>query len=207
MKINLRQGIVRYQKDTQNNQQFLLETSTGIDLITTNDPTIVSFAHKNRNYLYTEKRSVRNAWIGPFESNKDYWLYWDLDVKTGVRTFGHTTIPPIVDSNAPKNPPIDQHWFDTETDMMMVYNGATFKERIRVFAAKYTDGTVIDSYFGNSLFGGSQIGVNSVVSYYPYAQLKILAITTRSGVWFSSPETQQLLRSIIGAVTNRPHPP
>ncbi len=163
MKINLRQGIVRYQKDTQNNQQFLLETSTGIDLITTNDPTIVSFAHKNRNYLYTEKRSVRNAWIGPFESNKDYWLYWDLDVKTGVRTFGHTTIPPIVDSNAPKNPPIDQHWFDTETDMMMVYNGVRFKERIRVFAAKYTDGTVIDSYFGNSLFGGSQIGVNSMV--------------------------------------------
>ena len=59
MKIPFRQGIVRHQTDTQGSQQFLLEQTSTIDLIAENDPTIIAFAHKSKDYIVTEKRSVR----------------------------------------------------------------------------------------------------------------------------------------------------
>lgn len=157
MKIPFRQGIVRHQTDIQGNQQFLLEQSDAIDLIAVNDPTIVTFAHKSKNYVITEKRSVPNAWVGPFVQGNDYWLYWDIDVKTGLRTFGHTTLEPTFGLNQPANPVVDQHWFNTRTNTMTVFNGASFKDRIRVFAAKYSNATLIESFSGGSVFDGTQI--------------------------------------------------
>ena len=160
MKLSFRQGIVRHQKDTYGNQQFLLEQSEGIDLITENDPTTITFAHKDRNYVYVEKRSVPLAWTGPFaQDGTNYWLYWDLDLVTGVRTFGHTTLEPLVGPTAPLPAAIDQHWFDTATNTMKVFNGASYKERVRVFASKYVNGTVIQSHTGGNVFEGSQVGL------------------------------------------------
>ncbi|MFY0656243.1 MAG: DUF2190 family protein [Neptunomonas phycophila] len=160
MKLSFRQGIVRHQKDPQGTQQFLLEQSDSIDLIAVNDPTTITFAHKNRNYVFTEKRSVPSAWTGPFaKDGTDYWLFWDLDVVTGIRTFGHTTLEPIVGPTQPTSAAVDQHWFDTSTNTMKVFNGASFKERLRVFAAKYTDGTVITAFNGGTVFEGSQVGL------------------------------------------------
>jgi hypothetical protein len=161
MRLPFRQGIVRYQTD--NNlptpaPAFLQQSSGGstLDLIIAPDPTIITFAHGNdHDYLFEETLSVIQAWTGPFISGTDYWVYWDIDVLTAARTFGHTTIQPVSSNQMPSAPVENMHWFDKTNNLMKVYTNGFFVETLRVFAAKYASGTVIQYY---QL--GSQVGLN-----------------------------------------------
>lgn len=165
MKVPFRQGIVSYQTDASSSMQFLVSGPGGVTLYVSPTPTIVTFAHGNANYLFTESRTIENAWAGDF-ANKDSWLYWDLNIKTGVRTFGSTVRAPIAAPSAPSNPVMGQHWFDTVSTTMYEWVGA-WNPVIRVFAAKYKGGSTFESMstVPTSLsFSGSQVSNTKVVN-------------------------------------------
>ena len=161
MKIPFRQGIIRYQKDKAGNQGFLQKASIGnaINLLAGTDPTLVTIAQRRTNYLIEERVTVLNAWSN-FQAGTDYWLFIDIDMVTGVRTFGSTLVAPTYGPIAPATPQIDQHWFDTNSLVMCmkVYNGTAFVEKLRVFIAKYQQGAVIIPQAV-----GSQIAQNGTV--------------------------------------------
>lgn len=157
MQLSFRQGVV----DAPVN--FLQQNGTTVDLnITHPNQVIVTFADGTTNYLYIEKTTITNAWTGPFVSGPaTYWLYWDIDIRTGIRTFGHTELEPVTQLTAPSSPSNDQHWFDTTTNTMKVFNVTTGRwiKRIRVFAAKLVGGSIIEGMIGPSTFEGSQVGL------------------------------------------------
>ena len=98
MRINFRQGIVSHQSN------FLVKNNLGhIDVIASNKPLTLTIAHRNTNYTFTEDRNVTSAWKGPFNSQIDYWLYWNFNPLTFERTFGYTTLEPVAQSVAPGN--------------------------------------------------------------------------------------------------------
>jgi hypothetical protein len=156
MKLPFRQGIVRYQSDTNGAPSFLERSNGGasIDLMVIATPTTVSFAHRTTDYLHEESVTISEAWTG-FVSNTDYWLYLDIDILSGTRTFGHTTVEPTFGPTAPPTPLIEHHWFDTNENITKVWNNITWVERVRVFVAKYDEGAVIQS-----MAPGSQVGIS-----------------------------------------------
>lgn len=161
MQISFRQGIVRYQSDVAGNPTFLRRTfqsgNTFVDLIVSPNPTLVAFADGTEDYLFEERETIPQAW-GPFSDNQDYWLYWDIDLQTAVRTFGATTLEPITSSREPFRPQQDQHFFDLRDFTQKVFIGRRFTRRIRVFAAKLENGRVLKP------FGlGTQVNINSPV--------------------------------------------
>jgi phage-related tail fiber protein len=162
MKLKFRQGLVRCQTDNNNNPLFLQRTGHAVSLVVSPTPTIVTFAHTDTDYLYTEGKNVPSAWLGPFLADKDYWLYWDLNIITGLRTFGHTLRAPITSRTPPAQPLVDQHWFDLNTTSMRVWNGNVWNTVIRVFACKYALGTVFETMLKplSKQFTGSQVSLN-----------------------------------------------
>ena len=166
MRIAFRQGIVSYQTDSQGTMQFLQPSSGGVTLLASTTPTLIAFAQYSSNYLLTERNTVVNAWPGPFDPSKSYWLYWDINLKTGVRTFGSTTLQPIISPpfTSVMDPAMDQHWFNTDNHSMYVWVGY-WKSVVRVFAAKYNGGGVFVSMSNNApLFAGTQVGLNYSVN-------------------------------------------
>lgn len=160
MRVSFRQGIVQYQVDNQNNQNFLLATDTGVSLLANDKPFIATFAHKDANYLLEERTSITNAWAGPFVAQTQYWLWIDIHPVTGAVTFGATTLAPQVGLYAPTNPQKDQHWYDTTQYEMKVWNGYGWHPVIRVFAGSIIGGAQSFLPLGsNSSYGGSQINV------------------------------------------------
>lgn len=155
MQVQFRQGIARYQTDVLNTPTFLQNSVSGnyVDLIVSPDPTIIIFAHRTANYVVEEIRTVTQAW-GPIGTITTY-LYWDVNMLTGVLTRGATTQPPIYAGTPPTTPINDQHWFDTTETVMRVWNGTKWVEKIRVFAGYVTSGGIIHPY----LFG-TQAGIN-----------------------------------------------
>jgi len=160
MLVTFSQGIVSHQTDLLGTQQFLLQTGGNVTLSISPDPTILAFAHRDTHYLFTESITVANAWIGPFVSGTDYYLYWDINLSTGIRTFGNTLFEPVTASVAPINPPIDLHWYNTTTRIMQYWNGSSWVEVLRVFATKYESATNFISMSINSpAFIGTQVGI------------------------------------------------
>lgn len=160
MRVSFRQGIIKYPY-TGSLQQFLLAAGGYVSLSAANGVTQVAFAHRSTNYLLTESASVSNAW-GPLASG-DNWLYWDLDLRTGIRTFGFTTIAPTYGTSAPVGVE-GLHWFNTATTTMYVYQSGQWREVIRVFAAKVNGGTSVFTGLGSTpgaLYAGSQVGINT----------------------------------------------
>lgn len=160
MILTFSQGIVSHQTDLLGTQQFLLQTGGNVTLNVSPDPTVLAFAHRDTHYLFTESITVANAWLGPFSSGTDYYLFWDINLSTGIRTFGHTLLEPVTSSSPPLNPPVDLHWYDTTKRIMKYWNGVSWVEVLRVFAAKYESATNFISMSINSpAFVGTQVGI------------------------------------------------
>lgn len=161
MRISFRQGIVRYQTDVADNPTFLRRTFQGgdtyVDLIVSPEPTLVAFADGTEDYLFEERETINQAW-GPFSDTQDRWLYWDIDLQTGIRTFGSTTLEPITSDREPFRPNQDQHFFDLRDFTQKVYIGRRFTRRIRVFAAKLENGAVLKPFSP-----GTQVNLNTPV--------------------------------------------
>lgn len=91
MRLTFRQGVVSHQSGG-----FLyLNGNSNVDLDATNRPAVITIAHSNVDYLWSEDASIDDAWVGPFGSNTYYWLYWDFDPLTFTRSFGYTTLEPV----------------------------------------------------------------------------------------------------------------
>lgn len=157
MRIPFRQGLVRVPAT------FLQVAAGKVSLVlSTNESVVATFADGAANYLTTERLPIPNAWTGPFVSGTDYWLFIDINTITGQRTFGHTVYSPVVGDAAPTTPLIDQHWFDTATNTMKVWSGNNWMRRVRVFAAKLQQGSVLVSMSVNSpVYTGTQTGSTS----------------------------------------------
>lgn len=164
MNIDFQQGIITY-PSSGSIQRFLIPgtTSSYVTLSTDDGRTDITFAHQTENYLFTEASNTIDAW-GPLPPVTDVWLYWDLDSLTAVRTFGFTSLTPLISGTQPIAPTNDQHWFDTSSKQMKVYVSAnsTWRNVIRVFAAKYNNGVFTPLGFGypSKPFAGSQVGIS-----------------------------------------------
>lgn len=147
MKLTFRQGIVRHQSDVSGNPTFLQRSAANgqfVDLVVSPTPTILAFAHREGTYLVEELKTVPNAW-GPLSSATSY-LYWDVNLLNASLTRGITLLPPIYSPIAPNNPAADQHWFNTAENLMRVWNGSKWVEKIRVFAGFVSSGSIVQSY-------------------------------------------------------------
>ena len=91
MRLTFRQGVVSH----QTGGFLFLNGSGNVDLDASNRPAVVTIAHRGVDYLWSEDADYDDAWIGPFASNVYYWLYWNFDPLTFVRTFGYTTLEPV----------------------------------------------------------------------------------------------------------------
>lgn len=157
MLIDFRQGLVRAPAN------FLMKNGTAVSLqVPPSDTVIAAIADGTADYLISEKQTIVNAWPGPFVAGTDYWLYWDIHLVTGARSFGHTKLEPFEGPTPPHTPQADQHWFDTSTKLMKVYNATTnrWTRVIRVFACHYSQGGVLIGMGANSGFTGTQAGLN-----------------------------------------------
>lgn len=171
-RITFRQGILRHGK-APNQVFFLQQNGQYVDLVVSPDPTIIAFADGTKDYLYTENTTINSAW-GPFTIGQEYWLYWDIDRVSGIRTFGYTTIAPIYSETAPTSPLLGQMWFDLKPSsptymQMLEYNGSRWVPVLRVFAAKYFNNQFFSPIDGVSLesnFEGTQVGSRGNTAVY-----------------------------------------
>jgi PKD repeat protein len=157
VRTTFRQGIARYQTDINGTPTFLQKSTLGsqfIDVIVSPDPTVIVFAHYNANYVVEEAKTIRSAW-GPFPTSATAYLYWDIDLLTAQLTRGFTLLPPVFTGVQPSPAALDQHWFDSINNVMKVWNGNKWIDKIRVFAATYASSAVIKPY---PL--GTQAGIN-----------------------------------------------
>lgn len=156
MRISFRQGIVAAPPS------FLTTNGATVNLTIASPTTVqVAFADGLSNYLHTERTTVASAWVGPFVSGTNYWLYWDINPVTGIRTFGHTLLDPVEAASAPLSPASDQHWFDMTANKMKVWNALAGRwvSKIRVFAGMYQNGSLFVSMSINApSFIGTQVG-------------------------------------------------
>lgn len=158
MLIGFRQGLVRAPAN------FLSRNGATVSLqVPPNDTVIATILDGDTDYLISEKQSITSAWAGPFVANTNYWLYWDIHLVTGVRTFGYTTLDPSEGPTAPASPQNNQHWFDTTVNQTKVYITAInrWSRVIRVFAAQYSGGAVFTSLSTSQNFTGTQVGINT----------------------------------------------
>ena len=169
MRLSFRQGIARYQTDASSNPIFLQRSSGGgnfVDLIVSPDPTMIAFAHRDSNYLVEELKSVINAW-GPITTQTTY-LFWDINLLTGAITRGITLFPPMYTGTPTSSPVIDQHWYDTTENVMRVWSGIKWVEKIRVFSGYVTSGAILHPYRIGSQAGiiGDFDGGNIILDSY-----------------------------------------
>jgi len=158
-RLSFRQGIVRHQTDSNNNPTFLHKVGNYVSLIVSPDFTIINLICGTKDYLYTEHLTQVNAW-GPFTPGIDAFLYWDINVLTGVRTFGSTTFDPVAAAEPPQIPSVGQMWFDTSFNIWYEWSGSSWTVIVRVFAAQLINGTQLSSMSIRSPeFVGTQVGL------------------------------------------------
>lgn len=158
MRIPFRQGLIKV-----NQSSFLNVKSTFVDLVVGDSPLLLTLSAGSKDYLWAESTTVVNAW-GPFTTGQDCWLYWDIDARTAVRTFGVTTSAPVSSSVLPSSPVLNQHWYDSTSKQMKVWVGSSWQAKNRVFACKLANGSVPVSLSTNApSFTGTQVGDSSQV--------------------------------------------
>jgi len=176
MQIPFRQGIVQCSQDTLGQPTFLQKIGNDIFISTTGGPLLATFSQSTSEYLLRERDNAQFvAWIGPFLTTLNYWLYWDLNVINGVKTYGATIHQPISGSITPSNPPLDQHFFSTIDHKMYVWNGTSWVNKIRVFAGLLPNTQITNQY---ALIGGNSVNKKFYVAGNITATLTIGDVVT-----------------------------
>ncbi len=183
MQVPFRQGILSGQTDGLGHGNFLALTAGGyVDHVVSPISTYLNFAFKGTDYLLSVTTTKVNAW-GPFTNNSEtVYLYWDISLRDAQLTYGSTLSNPVYMAAAPMSPAVDTHWFDTGNKVMKVWNGASWIEKIRVFAGQVVNAnTVIHQEFG------SQVEIDTPVdSGYIMFDSQGLPIRTSAGYFFTS---------------------
>lgn len=145
MLIQFRQGIVQAGQVPL----FISGTAPNINLVASFSlPVIITFAQGDDNYLFQETNNVTPAWTGVPASA---YLYWDIDLKTGIRTFGYTTLAPFVGPSPPPSPSNGQMWYDTINFIQNVFNFGAWNPKLRVFAATVSGGVPVAHAVGTQI--------------------------------------------------------
>jgi hypothetical protein len=219
MKLPFRHGIVQYSVDNNKVPTFLYadNSSNYVALSTSDSNVLLTFAHGDADYLYEEQNSTNFAW-GPFENHTTYWLFWDLNLLTGERTFVTSTAKPGYSANIPENPLVGQYWFcladhlityhDTRLNADMekpirancayVWNGSFWAEKIRLLAGSFYNGEVT----ANSL--GTQVGLETPCSagYIEYSDYDTPSARANSaGVYRFVTSESKFVRSDLPTVS------
>jgi hypothetical protein len=195
MYTQFRQGILQYSPP-----DLIYINGNSADLIVDDWPVIVTFSAGTKNYLWIEKQPVINAWH-PILPSQTQWLFWDIDMRTGARTFGYTLIQPVVSAVPPVSPVTDLHWLDTTANIIKVWSGNSWRQRIRVFACKVINGAVIQSMGADApLFTGSQMGVSGTTTsgYIVYDNITNKPIIASDGTFITT-EDQLHVQSVADA--------
>lgn len=162
MQVPYRQGIVQCPKDFTNTPNFLQLISGTVYISTQTSPLFVTFSQGPSEYLMQEEaNSLIAAFPGPFISTLSYWFYWDLNVITGLKTYGYTNLEPFYGPVQPSNPAIGQHWFSTSEFKQFYWNGTIWVNVIRVFAGKLQNTQVTNTY--------ALVAVNTVLKIFSVA--------------------------------------
>lgn len=171
MIINYRQGLIKSQVDASGVPTYLNKSATNgyVDLYINASVVVLAFAHRNTDYIYEEGTTVLRAW-GPFTSavGVKNWLFWDIDINTGLRSFGSTLYQPIVSDTAPVSPLTDQHWFDIGSSTMKVWYDFSWHEKIRCFAGVYSGGQIVDPYYVTVTTTSTVNGVEVIDTSHEY---------------------------------------
>ena len=153
MKVSFRQGIIKHQSPS-----FLEVHPTSVSLLASTAPLYVTIAFGTKNLLHSELSDVPNAWTD-IVPDSDQWLYIDLDVRTGARTFGVTSPEPIISTVEPLDPTQNQHWFDLTSSQMKVWDVNVWVRKIRIVVCLLENGVLPVSLSDNlTVFSGTQIG-------------------------------------------------
>src|SRR5665213_848035 len=111
MLIQFRQGLVRANQVPP----FIVANGTTVNLVASFlQPVILDFALGTEDILFQETNNITSAWSG-LPATGTVYLYWDINLKTGIRTFGFTTLAPFVGPNPPPSPVNGQMWYNTTT--------------------------------------------------------------------------------------------
>src|SRR6185312_139830 len=183
MFVPFRQGIVA----TQASPNFLLMHNNNVTLNADSASTVVSFAYQTVDYVYIENQTVVDAWVGPFSGSTIYWLYWDIDLDTGIRTFGYTTINPLGFGNSPPPIPLTgQHFFFYSSNTMCVWDGNSWVPVLRVFAGQINLGQNLVPYTLGTQINLNQSGYQGTLVFdetgSPYKNKRNFFLTTESVV-------------------------
>jgi hypothetical protein len=152
MLLNFRQGVVRGEKNLNGTPRYLAMSPSGVDVVVDQAYLILALSHGTTNYLLQETRSVAGAWPSPFPSGTAY-LYVDLSLQTGVRTFGYTRRRPSTGFTEPPNAGEGDHWFNASTNTMMLrLASGKWIPKVRLFLGEVSNGATLLTYgFGSSV--------------------------------------------------------
>jgi hypothetical protein len=167
MLINFRQGIIRA-RSVSNIPDFLTWNNTfgTVDINITEPYLLACASFKGKEYLLEERADKAMAW-GPFSWQPHwgvqpgvtcYYLYWDINLGSGNITRGYTPWAPYASVTAPPAQRINQHWYNTDTHVTYVWDGAAWLETCRVFAGSFSSSAYI-----NEMPFGSQAGVHTSI--------------------------------------------
>lgn len=157
MELTFRHGIVRYPTElTSGIPAHIKERSDrdGVAFDADESPTLVTFSHGEREYLVELTESKRDAWVFSYMDNPEYYLYVDLNMVSGMVSFGYSKYAPILHHASPAI--IEgQHWFDSVARVMKVCRDGAYTPVLRVFLAVARVGSGVTCYPT-----GSQAGIN-----------------------------------------------
>jgi hypothetical protein len=150
MLLNFCNGIVQKQPIIP----FLIKNGKSVTLNCTTAPLILTFSHGLSNYLTIHSDVIKNAWVGPFNKLKDYYLYVDIDINTASVSFGETHLPPKSIGKLPLHAEIGQHYFEFKSRKMYEKRPGlnSWKEVIRVFVGEYRKSAILKCYDVGSNF-------------------------------------------------------
>lgn len=157
MKLGFRQGLVSFQKNGLNQPTFLLPSMTSgwVAFDVAPLPTIANMAHGASNYIVVFDSDIDAAW-GPLVPSVTNYLFWDVDLLTGIVTRGITTLVPVNSLEAPVAPAVGQHWFDLSSTKMRVWSGNKWQDKVRLFAGHVLNGNTAQIV---PYLQGSQVGL------------------------------------------------
>lgn len=165
MQVPYTQGVLRGQTTLPSNARLFLQADGAyVDVYVTDMKLQAIAAHKTKNYIIEEPFNVSHAW-GPLPLATQCYLYWDIDVATGIVSRGFTTVAPTYGGTNPSTVTNGLHFFNT-TDKVMYYgSGSTWVEKIRVFAGTCTVGGVVAPHAFQSQVGLSTATTAGYIIY------------------------------------------
>lgn len=171
MRIYFKHGLYRAEKDSSGNPALTNSTIAGLQARVSNSPIVWSIAHHEKNYTVSEYQPVVFGSPTDLNAQSQCWLYVDLSLSTGQKTYGITYVEPVYGAVQPSSPSNDQHWFDTVNLTTKVFIAATnrWHERVRLVFGRWDTLQFHPIAFGTSVGITTPGGVNSGTIVYDAA--------------------------------------